>query len=191
MTGTEMSYELYGGVSDVIPNHVVSDVTQAALEEMGMPEFSQEEMEQARNFFQNCDSGEALEKKIAQVKAQYGAEALDFPVDREIRPITWNRPPRSGSTDVGDASYVVPLGFLGMATAVMGTDVHTWQMTAQGKSPIAHKMMLQAGKVLALAGLRLCEEPQLVEQAKKELERTTGGKYICPVPKEIGPHIDD
>ena len=156
-----------------------------------MPEFSQEEMEQARSFFQNCDSGEALEKKTAMVKARYGAEALDFPVDRAIRPIMWNLPAMPGSTDVGDASYVVPLGFLGMATAVMGTATHTWQMTAQGKSPIAHKMTLQAGKILALAGLRFCQEPQLVEQAKEELERTTGGKYICPVPKEIGPRIDD
>lgn len=191
MTGTEMSYELYAGLSDLIPNHVVSEVTQAALEELGMPEFSREEMEQARSFFQSCDSGEALERKTAMVKARFGAEALDFPVDRAIRPIMWNLPAMPGSTDVGDASYVVPLGFLGMATAVMGTAAHTWQMTAQGKSPIAHKMTLQAGKVLALAGLRFCQEPRLVEQAREELERTTGGKYICPVPKEIGPRIDD
>ena len=90
MTGTEMSYELYAGLSDLIPNHVVSDAAQAALEELGMPEFSQEEMEQARSFFQSCDSGGALEKKTAMVKARYGADALDFPVDRAIRPIMWN-----------------------------------------------------------------------------------------------------
>lgn len=191
MTGTEMSYELYAGLSDLIPNHVVSDAAQAALEELGMPEFSQEEMEQARSFFQSCDSGEALEKKTAMVKARYGADALDFPVDRAIRPIMWNLPAMPGSTDVGDASYVVPLGFLGMATAVMGTAAHTWQMTAQGKSPIAHKMTLQAGKVLALAGVRFCEEPQLVEQARAELEQATGGKYVCPVPKGNAPRIDD
>ena len=52
-------------------------------------------------------------------------------------------------------------------------------------------MTLQAGKVLALAGIRFCQEPQLVEQAKAELIRTTGGSYICPVPKEIGPRIHD
>ena len=191
MTGTEMSYELYAGLSDLIPNHVVSDAAQAALEELGMPEFSQEEMEQARSFFQSCDSGGALEKKTAMVKARYGADALDFPVDRAIRPIMWNLPAMPGSTDVGDASYVVPLGFLGMATAVMGTAAHTWQMTAQGKSPIAHKMMLQAGKVLALAGVRFCEEPQLAERARAELEQATGGKYVCPVPKGNAPRIDD
>ena len=191
MTGTEMSYELYAGLSDLIPNHVVSDVTQAALEEVGMPEFSQEEVDFARNFFYSCDNGEALERKIAMVKARYGEDALNFPVDCAVRPINWNMPAMPGSTDVGDASYVVPLAFLSMSTAVMGTAAHTWQMTAQGKSAIAHKMTLQAGKVLALAGIRFCQEPQLVEQAKTELIRTTGGSYICPVPKEIGPRIHD
>ena len=43
-------------------------------------------MEQAGSFFQSCDSGGALEKKTAMVKARYGADALDFPVDRAIRP---------------------------------------------------------------------------------------------------------
>jgi len=191
MTGTEMSYELYTGLSDLIPNHVVSDVTQEALKDVGMPEFSPEEIAFAHDFFYQCDSGAALEKKIATVKARFGEEALNFPVDRTIRPIMWNMPAMPGSTDVGDASYVVPLGFLGMPTAVIGTASHTWQMTAQGKSVIAHKMMLQAGKVLALAGVRFCEEPQLVDKAKEELARTTGGQYVCPVPKEIGPRIDD
>ena len=156
-----------------------------------MPDFPQEERGRARSFSQGCDGGGALEKKTAMVKARYGADALDFPVDRAIRPIMWNLPAMPGSTDVGDASYVVPLGFLGMATAVMGTAAHTWQMTAQGKSPIAHKMMLQAGKVLALAGVRFCEEPQLAERARAELEQATGGKYVCPVPKGSAPRIDD
>lgn len=191
MTGTEMTYELYTGLSDLIPNHVVSDVTLEALEALGMPQFSQEEMAFAHDFFYQCDSGADLERKIAMVKDKFGEDALSFPLDCAIRPIDWNMPSLPGSTDVGDASYVVPLSFLSMATAVMGTAAHTWQMTAQGKSSIAHKMMLQAGKVMALAGVRFCEEPQLVEKAKAELARTTGGHYVCPVPKESAPRIDD
>ena len=35
MTGTEMTYELYSGLSDFIPNHVLSEVLYEALEEVG------------------------------------------------------------------------------------------------------------------------------------------------------------
>mgnify|MGYP005982486529 FL=1 len=35
MTGTEMTYELYAGLSDFIPNHVLSEVLYEALEEVG------------------------------------------------------------------------------------------------------------------------------------------------------------
>ena len=45
--------------------------------------------------------------------------------------------------------------------------------------------------MLALAGVRFCEEPQLAERARAELEQATGGKYICPVPKGSAPRIDD
>lgn len=190
MTGTEMSYELYTGLSDLIVSHIVSDVTQEALEAVGMPEFSPEEIRLARDFFYHCDSGEALERKTAMVKSSFGEDALRFPVDCAVRPINWNMPSLAGSTDVGDASHVVPLAFLGMATAVLGTAPHTWQMTAQGKSAVAHKMTLQAGKILALAGARFCEEPHLAEASRSELVRVTGGKYICPIPKELSPRLD-
>ena len=191
MTGTKMEYELYAGLSDIIPNHIVSETAQQALEELGMPVFTDIDREFARNFFLDCDQGEALERKIEAVKSRFGTEVIDFPVDCKIRRINWNAPPLPGSTDVGDVSYVVPLAFVAMATSVIGTENHTWQMTAQGKSPIAHKMMLHAGKVMALAGTKFCEKPELVSKAQDELKRATGGKYVCPIPNELTPHLDD
>ena len=58
-----------------------------------------------------------------------------------------------------------------------------------GNTGIAHKAMLTAGKVLALAAVRFYEEPELAEAAKKELAEETGGVYECPIPKEIGPRL--
>ncbi|MBN7803710.1 hypothetical protein J0A67_22840, partial [Algoriphagus aestuariicola] len=60
-----------------------------------------------------------------------------------------------GSTDVGDVSWVVPTAQLSSATAVIGTSLHSWQMTAQGLTSIANKGMLRAAQALALTGLHV------------------------------------
>ena len=92
-----------------------------------------------------------------------------------------------GSTDVGDVSYVVPTAQLSAATAIIGTPGHSWQQTAQSKSVLAHEGTNYAAKVMALTGLKFVENPELVAKAKAELDAATGGKYICPLPKEVKP----
>lgn len=41
MTGTEMTYELYAGLSDYIPNHVLSEVLHESMEEIGAPAYDE------------------------------------------------------------------------------------------------------------------------------------------------------
>ena len=41
MTGTEMTYELYAGLSDYIPNHVLSEVLHESMEEIGAPKYDE------------------------------------------------------------------------------------------------------------------------------------------------------
>ena len=92
---------------------------------------------------------------------------------------------------MGDASYVVPTAQLSEATATLGTAGHTWQMTAHGNTEIAHKAMLTAGKSMALAGIRMMENPELVKKARAEWKEETGGVYECPIPKEVGPRLEE
>lgn len=176
MSGTEMTYELYAGLSDFIPNHVLSGVLQEAMEEIGAPEFDAADFELAAKF---------LPEASGSVKAP------EKPLDTKIAPLIWNGRIMAGSTDVGDASYVVPTAQLNMATAAVGTAGHSWQMTAQGNTEAAHKAMLTAGKAMALAGIRLFTDPALVEKAREEWKEETGGVYDCPIPKEIGPRLED
>ena len=195
MTGTEMSCELYAGLSDFMPNHVVSGVLQEALEAVGAPAYDEEDFKLARAFFYDGVSPEELEAKKAAIKKKFGpalAETFyEKPLDTHIAPLAWKGGIQSGSSDVGDASYVMPTAWLSTATATLGTAGHTWQMAAHGNTGIAHKAMLTAGKVLALAAVRFYEEPELAEAAKKELAEETGGVYECPIPKEIGPRLED
>ena len=195
MTGTEVSWELYAGLSDFMPNHVLSEVLQASMEEVGAPAFDEEDFALAKRFFYETASQEELESKKEALKKRYGAEALETllerPLDAEISPLAWNGQVLAGSTDVGDASYVVPTAMMGAATATLGTAPHTWQMTAHGNTAIAHKAMIMAAKSMGLAGIRVLENPDLAKKALKELHEETNGTYTCPIPKEIGPRLEE
>lgn len=194
MTGTEMTYELYAGLSDYVPNKVLSGVLHEAMEEIGAPDFDEKDFTLAREFFHACTEAE-LESKRAGLKKAYGAEKAEAieenPLHTEIAPLVWKGAVLPGSTDVGDASYVMPTAQLSEATATMGTAAHTWQMTAHGNTSIAHKAMLTAGKSMALAALKVMEDPELIAKARAEWKEETGGVYHCPVPAEIGPRLED
>jgi aminobenzoyl-glutamate utilization protein B len=56
---------------------------------------------------------------------------------------------------------------------------------------IGHEGMLVAGKILAEAGLEFVMNPSLVEKAKAEFEKATGGqKYVSAIPKDHKPKFD-
>lgn len=195
MTGTQMTCELYAGLSDFIPNHTLSQIMYEAYEEIGAPPFDEEDFALARKFLNETSSEAELATKRAVFQKKFGAEKVETlmerPLDTRITPLAWTGQVLAGSTDVGDASYVVPTAQLGAATATLGTAAHTWQMTAHGNTEIAHKAMLTAGKVMALTGIRLYEEPDRLKEIREEWMAETGGTYECPIPPELAPRLDE
>ena len=86
---------------------------------------------------------------------------------------------------------MIPTAMCTTATATLGTAAHTWQMTAHGNTEIAHKAMLNAGEAIALAALKTMESPEILKKAHDEWLAETNGIYECPIPKEIGPRLED
>lgn len=71
-----------------------------------------------------------------------------------------------------------------------GTPGHTWQLTAQGKSDLAHKGLLAAAKVLARTGYDFLTNPALVEEAAASFKESLGGEtYPNLLPKDMKPEI--
>jgi aminobenzoyl-glutamate utilization protein B len=69
-----------------------------------------------------------------------------------------------------------------------GTPPHCWQWVANGKSSVAHKGLLAAGKVIATTAYDLLTKPELIEQAKKEHKQTVGNKgYQSAIPADVMP----
>jgi len=194
MTGTKMTYELYSGLSDFVPNHKLSEVLYESMKEIGAPKFDDKDFEQANKFFYSGTNEEIEAKKLA-IKIKYGEEKakkfFESPLDTEISPIVWANKVLAGSTDVGDVSYVVPTAQLSYATATIGTAAHTWQMTAHGNTPIAHKGMLTAGKAMALTAIKVLEDKELLTKIKEEWQKTLGNHYECPIPCDVPPRLED
>ena len=90
----------------------------------------------------------------------------------------------------GDVSWAVPTVQARGATYAIGTPGHSWQLTAQGKTPAAHKGMVHVAKVMAATAADVLRDPALLAQAKadhgKRLEQTP---YVCPLPEGLEPSL--
>src|SRR5205807_9120226 len=90
----------------------------------------------------------------------------------------------NGSTDVGDISWHVPTGGLSTACFAAGSPGHSWQNVAAAGSPIGHKGMMVAAKVLALSTVELLQDAQALKDAKADFqERMKDRKYTTIIPK--------
>ena len=82
----------------------------------------------------------------------------------------------SGSTDVGDVSWVVPTVGFTTACWVPGTSAHSWQAVAAGGTTIGKKGMVLAARVLAATACDLFQSPDLVRAAQAEHRRRKAGR---------------
>jgi aminobenzoyl-glutamate utilization protein B len=119
---------------------------------------------------------------------RFAKELQDFDLSNRINPYREVTGSASGSTDVGDVSWIVPTAQCRVATWALGTPAHSWQAVAQGTTPLAHKGMLHAGKVIAATAVDILQNPRIIDEAKAELkERLEGSAYVCPIPKHVKP----
>lgn len=195
MTETEVSVEIECGVSNFIPNKTLSKVMGECNVELGGIQFSYEAQKLgdeiyetltkhdkasvAENLATFIDTEKENIEELSEVKLL--GKAFSYKENSYCMP---------GSTDVGDVSYVVPTAQFIAATAVQGTPGHSWQQTSQANSPIGYEGLIYAGKVLACTAVKLIEDPELLQQAKEEHNKSVPDKYICPIPPEVKPSLE-
>lgn len=113
------------------------------------------------------------------------------PINAYLIPYWYSEKPRMGSTDVGDVSWCVPTAQINTATFPAQAPGHSWQNVSCGRTSIAHKGLLTAGKVLAAAAIDLMEKPEVLAAAKEEFaaKMKRYGGYFCPVPEGAVPVV--
>ena len=75
-------------------------------------------------------------------------------------------------------SFTIPTVGMSAATWVPGTSAHSWQAVAAGGMSIGEKGMMVAAKTIALTGMDLIDNPELVAAAKKEFLEKRGDDFI-------------
>ncbi|WP_316198129.1 M20 family metallopeptidase [Bradyrhizobium sp. SZCCHNS2002] len=185
MTETKVEMKIISAVSNILPNAPLERALYRIMEELGPPRFDETDQDFARQI-----QATLTDKDISSVYYSIGMEPSDRPLADFLVPLDTKRNPQIGSTDVGDVSWVVPTVQVHAPTVAIGTPFHTWQVVAQGKSPAAHKAMVQAAKAMAALGVKALNEPELIEAAKADLkQRTARTPYVSPLPDKVEPPL--
>lgn len=186
MTGTSVTSKVYSAVSNLLGNPPLEKAMQSEFETLGPVPFDVEDIRFASEI-QKTLSREDIAHMFTRLsmKPDYDLALCNFvaPLDRPFMG-------GIGSTDIGDVSWAVPTVQARVATCAVGTPLHTWQMTAQGRSSVAHKGMTHAAKVMAATACAAFRDQTLIDAAKEaHAEHLTDYPYKCPIPDGTNPPI--
>ena len=193
MTETELEVEFSSACYDYIPNQSVTTAMYENLQAFGSLGLTDEDQVYAQRYYDTLpdavksnlvNRAKLLSPGIDEEEAQrLGSQ----PVSEQVGPLVFSDK-TSGSTDVGDVSWVCPTAQVLIGCEPQGTPPHSWQWVANGKSAIAHKGLLAAGKVIATTAYDLLTNPELIEKAKAEHKQKLGNQtYQSAIPADILP----
>jgi len=191
MTETSVEATLNGACSSVLPNHNLADLHFKAMQELGPMAFADDELAFARAVNANFppEAVRPFEGLRVPPEMREGVAAIERqPLIAENFP-SWDEDKvETGSTDVGDVSWITPLSMLSTACFPTAAPGHSWAETAAAGTSIGHKGMMHAAKIMALVGVDLYSDSAHLERARKEFAERTGGKpYRSPMPPTLEP----
>jgi len=186
MTETSVQVQVISAVSNLLANAPLEKALHDNLARLGPPLFDDADRAFAAKI-QATLSAEDIESSYrrAGVPVRDGVTLCD-----EIIPLDAKPAPMMGSTDVGDVSWAVPTVQARGAVYAIGTPGHSWQLTAQGKMPAAHKGLVHVAKVMAGTALEVMQDEVLLARAKADHQARVGRTpYVCPIPDDVAPPI--
>ncbi len=193
MTETEYERVFIDGTSELVPNYTLEKLLYKNFEEIGVPQYDDTELRFAAEFRKTFPQTDALPGIGAQFD-EHIAETVIEKTSNMTKPLNDFLMPHysgtgfvAGSTDVGDVSWLTPASQICVVTWPANMPEHTWQTVACGKSSIAYKGMLCAGKVLAASAIDLFEDLELLEKAKAEFYKRSASGYTCPIEANAEP----
>lgn len=150
-TETQLKVHFEGGIKEILPNHVLSEVTLANLRRLNNLRLSDADIAFATRLQESIENPKPLDT-IQEIEQRTGGTGM-------------------GSTDVGDVSWVVPTTGFSTVCFVPGVPGHSWQAVASGGTNMARHGMNLAAKVLAATAWDLYTNPDRIAAAKEEFHR--------------------
>lgn len=166
MTRTRHEVFLVTGVHTYTLVRPLQEAMQANLERVGPPPFDEEDQRFARELQQFLDvEPTGLNDTIDHLAATPAMAG-------------------GGSSDVAEVSYIAPTVEFSVTTAAENVPWHSWATTASHATPGAVKGAQVAARALALMGVELILDADLLARAQEAHARETGGvPYRSPVPE--------
>ena len=130
MSETAMELRVISAFSNLLGNTLLEDAPHATMEELGPPAF-----DDADRDFVRAIQARFPEGHIAAAFHTIGLTVMDAPLADSLVPRDAKRNPALGSTDGGDASWIVPTVQAHAPTVAIGTPLHTLQVVVQGQEP--------------------------------------------------------
>lgn len=186
MTETSVAISIMSAVSNMLGNTPLEEAMHQHLLRLGPVPFDAAD----RNYAAQIQATLSEEDILTDYRRVGVPPRKDLPLCDFIVPRDSRGEPMIGSTDVADVSWAVPTVQARVATHAIGTPGHSWQITAQGMAPAAHKGMVHAAKVMAGTAMDVLGDELLMARAKQDhQERTAATPYVCPIPPEVQPPL--
>jgi aminobenzoyl-glutamate utilization protein B len=162
-TGTTVTKKrLAGAIYPVLPNKTLGKIIQKNLEKVGGVAWTEKELAYASEIAKSTNTPL---KDLDKVKSVTPYDENKFGVLH------------SGSSDVGDVSWNVPVASFTAATFVPGSPGHSWQNVAAGGTTIGTKGAIVAAKVFAHTAIDLFSNPTLLIPIKEEFQKARGDGF--------------
>ncbi len=173
-TRTRHEVSLLTGVHSVLLNRPLQEAAQANLERVGAPIYSDAEQAFAR-----------------ELQEELGIEALG--ISTRVEPLADEPEPMGdGSTDVAEVSRIVPTVGITVAFGAEELPWHSWAASAQAGTPGAAKAARVAARVLALTGIDVLTDPELLARARAEFAlQSRNLPYKSPLPPDQAPSLPE
>ena len=151
MTGTQLaSTRVLGSAWPQHFNRAIAEQTYANIEKVGMPTWSEQDLELARG----------IQKELGQHES-----GLLTSIGRLGTGVPLASNTGGGSDDIGDVSWTVPTVTLHYPSNIPGLPGHNWANAISMATPIAHKGVIAGAKVQAMTMLDILSKPEVVAAA--------------------------
>lgn len=192
MTETSFDRQFIDGTAELVPNYTLEKLLYRIFNEVGLPEYTDEEKALAAELRKTYDVPVApgiaagFDADIAADVAER-TNGLSDALCGFIMPEYHSAGFVAGSTDVGDVSWQTPAAQVHCVTFPFGAAGHSWQNVSSGGTSLGHKGLINAAKIIACAAIELMNDPETLQKARDEFARRTKSGYVCPIEPDAVP----
>ncbi|NKB43873.1 MAG: amidohydrolase [Alphaproteobacteria bacterium] len=165
MSRTELeAVEIQSEIHEMITVRALSEQTYKNLSTIGAPRWEEQELAFART------TQLEFQDPFGRAIGDDDTPALHT----TIQPLADEPTPARASTDVGDISWFVPIGGLGVASYGYGLPTHSWPVVAATGTTIGTKALVTAAKTITATAIDLYTDPAFMERVKADWRKSRG-----------------